>query len=101
MTYFNKIKNCLVKLKVAQLEKKKILFLHKLHVPSKLLEVLYTGGLILGYIKSKFFYQVFLKYNSIGVGVLELLVLLNSKAFKAISLEPHAKYLVLSDRFGA
>jgi len=77
MIYSNKIKACLAKLKVAQLEKKKVLFINKLYVPVELLEVLCTAGIILGYTNFKNFYQIFFKYNAKGVGMLEYLSLVN------------------------
>ena len=100
MIFVNKLKNCLVKIKVAQYEKKKIVLVKASSVNLNLLDMLWKEGFIFGYTLTKGFYQIFLKYNSCGTGILESLLLINynlpkNTLKKLLLLEPYTSYIVL------
>ena len=103
MVFTNKLKDCLVKIKVAQYEKKKIVLVKVSSVNLNLLDMLWKEGFIFGYTLTNKFYQIYLKYNSCGVGVLESLLLINyttpkNTLKKWLLLEPYTSYIVLCDK---
>lgn len=99
----NKFKLVLSKIRLAQLNKKKILQLKISSVNFVFLDLLWKHGLIFGYNKTQFCYIIFLRYSLSANGSLNSIVFFNfkltNKEFNSLaSLNPHNNYLVLTSK---
>jgi ribosomal protein S8 len=92
----NRIKSCLAKIKIAQIERKKILFLTSLITDKKLLGMLWQKGFIYGYNEKLTGYIIFLKYKSCGLGVLSSVKFVSENFLnKRLLLNLYASYFML------
>jgi ribosomal protein S8 len=101
MISINRFKLILSKLKVAQLNRKKIIKINLFLTDLKLLNLLWKNGFIYGYCKCKKIYNIFLKYTLKGLGVLNSMTFFNKIISKKelnniLWLNSGNSYLILS-----
>ena len=101
MNSINRFKLILSKLKVAQLNRKKIIKINLFLTDLKLLNLLWKNGFIYGYCKCNNSYNIFLKYTLKGLGILNSIIFLNKKVSKKelnniLLLNSGNSYLILS-----
>lgn len=103
MFIINKIKFLLAKIRLAQINYKKILKIRLGYWELIIVKLLWKNGFIYGYNKLGDFYFIFLKYKISGIGILNELIFYNRFISKKqlnllLSLEKNSYYFIFTKR---